>query len=89
MKSKSTVRRAVDWFCGIEDATEEGPSKLSREEHLEQFYAIISLKQTKKAKIFLNVNAILLMTIGLFFIVFFSIGFDHVRNPRYFSWINN
>lgn len=66
---KSVIRRGYDWFCGFDDS-EEGA--LSAQEQAERLQKITSLKQDKRAKVFLLANLIVLFAIGTFLYAFFS-----------------
>ncbi|CAH1791826.1 unnamed protein product [Owenia fusiformis] len=69
-KHRSILKRGYDWFCGF-DTTEEGlQTALKHEAHLQK---ITSLKQDPRAKIFLNINLVIIFIIGIFLYIYFSI----------------
>ena len=65
------MKRLYSWFCGYEAGTTEA-KKAAKEQH-ERLTVITSLEQHPYAKIFLNVNVIVILCIGLFLYLFFSI----------------
>ena len=63
-------RRAVHWFCGFQDVSEE--TLQLNEQRLHQQH-IRSLHQDPKARLFLNANLLILLTAGVFLYIFFTV----------------
>eukprot|EP00057_Strongylocentrotus_purpuratus_P030522 XP_781922.3 PREDICTED: sodium/myo-inositol cotransporter [Strongylocentrotus purpuratus] len=66
---RSHVRRAYDWFCGYDD-TAKGKELLKEQQ--ERLSKITSLKQDPRAKVFLNINLVLIIGVTTFMYLFYS-----------------
>ncbi|XP_038051758.1 sodium/glucose cotransporter 5-like [Patiria miniata] len=67
---KSVVRRGYDWFCGYDD-TFAGKAKARQHQvHLKE---VSALKQDPRAKIFLNINLVLILLVASTLYIIFSI----------------
>ena len=61
-------KKVCAWFCGLDGDTSEANAKLN--DHLEK---LTCLEQDPKAKKFLNVNLVIILTLGFFLFIVFSI----------------
>lgn len=68
--SKSIFRKGYDWFCGYSDNTLE---PLNLKEKKKQILKITSIKQDRRAVILLRSLLIVVLSIGIFIYVFFSV----------------
>ena len=66
-------RRGLLWFCGLQDTEESQQAASEQTEHLKK---ITSLKQNRKAKLFLLINAFIICFIAIFMYGFFTAGSD-------------
>ncbi|XP_033116002.1 sodium/myo-inositol cotransporter-like isoform X2 [Anneissia japonica] len=67
---RGTCKKGYDWFCGYDD-TMKGKQKAQK--HREHLKAVTSLEQDPKAKIFLNVNLVVIIGVATFLYIFFSV----------------
>lgn len=70
-KPHSKIKRFYSWFCGYEAGTEEA-KKAAHEQH-ERLQHLTSLERNRYAETFLNINVLIVMAIGLYLFIFFSI----------------
>lgn len=63
-------RRGYDWFCGYDDSL-KGKAMLSK--HQAHLRKITSLKQRPIAKIFLNINLVIILLVATILYIYFSI----------------
>ena len=70
-KPHSMIKRFYSWFCGYEAGTEEA-KKAAHEQH-ERLQQLTSLERNRYAETFLNINVLIIMAIGLYLYIFFSI----------------
>ena len=70
-KPESKIKRFYSWFCGYEAGTEEA-KKAAHEQH-ERLQMITSLERNPYAETFLNINVIVILAVGLYLYLFFSI----------------
>lgn len=70
-KPHSKIKRFYSWFCGYEAGTEEA-KKAAHEQH-ERLQQLTSLERNRYAETFLNINVLIIMAIGLYLYIFFSI----------------
>ena len=62
-------RKVVDWFCGTGKSDAPEMTKEEKEEYMKK---VTDIKETKMEKIILNVAAIIVMCISIFFWAFFG-----------------
>lgn len=67
---KNPCRRGYDWFCGYDDTIKGQSEAQKHQEHLKK---ITSLKQNPKAKIFLNLNLVIILLVATTLYIYFSI----------------
>ena len=70
-KQRSGWYRAVAWFCGYEDTSEEGRRKVRAEEKRVRALTT-SIEQDPRAKKFIYLNMIFLIGVSVFLYTFFS-----------------
>ncbi|KAJ7389861.1 Sodium/myo-inositol cotransporter [Desmophyllum pertusum] len=70
-KPESKVKQFYSWFCGYDAETEE--AKQAAHEQHERLAMITSLERDPYAETFLNINVIVILAIGLYLYIFFSI----------------
>ena len=68
---ESKVKQFYSWFCGYDAETEE--AKQAAHEQHERLAMITSLERDPYAETFLNINVIVILAIGLYLYIFFSI----------------
>lgn len=62
-------RRVVDWLCGTGKKNDEGMTSEQQKEILKQ---MTDIKETRKETVILNIFAVLLMCVSIFFWAFFG-----------------
>ena len=62
------IRRLSSWFCGLEPQDPEHAAQ-----HKQRLQQITSLKQHSKAKLFLDINAVVIVLLGVFIYLYFSV----------------
>ena len=68
---KSKVRKFVNWFCGYEAGTQEAVRAAQANKlHLQN---LTSLKQDPYAETFLKGNLVLILAVGLYLYIYFSL----------------
>lgn len=67
----SKTKRFYSWFCGYEAGTDEA-KEAAHQQH-KRLAEITSLEQDPVAKIFLNVNVVIILIIGLVLYIYFSV----------------
>ncbi|XP_022083327.1 sodium/myo-inositol cotransporter-like isoform X2 [Acanthaster planci] len=67
---RSLVRRGYDWFCGYDDTFAGRTKACQHRAHLRE---VSALKQDPRAKIFLNINLVLIILVASTLYVIFSI----------------
>ena len=70
-KQESKLKRFYSWFCGYDAETEE--AKQAAHEQHERLAMITSLERNPYAETFLNINVVIILAIGLYLYIFFSI----------------
>ena len=70
-KPESKLKRFYSWFCGYDAETEE--AKQAAHEQHERLAMITSLERNPYAETFLNINVVIILAIGLYLYIFFSI----------------
>jgi len=70
-KPRSRLKRFYSWFCGYEAGTEEA-KKAAHDQH-ERLAHITSLERNPVAETFLNINVFVILAVGLYLYIFFSI----------------
>lgn len=70
-KPESKLKRFYSWFCGYDAETEEA-KRAAYEQH-ERLAMITSLERNPYAETFLNINVIIILAVGLYLYIFFSI----------------
>jgi len=70
-KPESKLKRFYSWFCGYNAETEEA-KRAAHEQH-ERLAMITSLERNPYAETFLNINVIIILAVGLYLYIFFSI----------------
>ena len=70
-KPESKLKRFYSWFCGYDAETEEA-KRAAHEQH-ERLAMITSLERNPYAETFLNINVIIILAVGLYLYIFFSI----------------
>ena len=70
-KPESKLKRFYSWFCGYDAETEEA-KRAAHEQH-ERLATITSLERNPYAETFLNINVIIILAVGLYLYIFFSI----------------
>ncbi|KAG1655982.1 Sodium/myo-inositol cotransporter [Nymphon striatum] len=69
-KPISKVKKAYDWFCGFDTSTAE-----SRKKAAEQMNKISDINQTKRVKMILNANLVIIILVAMFIFGYFSAGY--------------
>lgn len=69
--AESKIKRLYSWFCGYDAETEEA-KRAAHEQH-ERLAMITSLERNPYAETFLNINVIIILAVGLYLYIFFSI----------------
>ncbi|PIK38503.1 putative sodium/myo-inositol cotransporter [Apostichopus japonicus] len=67
---ESYCHRGYNWFCGYDDTARGKFKMLEQREHLRK---ITSLKQSAKAKVFLNLNLVIILIVSTILYIYFSI----------------
>ena len=62
------LRKVSSWFCGLEAADPVETTLLQ-----ERLQRISSLRQNSRTKLFLNLNAVVVLLLGVFMFVYFSV----------------
>lgn len=70
-KPESKLKRFYSWFCGYDAETEE--AKQAAHEQHERLAMITSLERNPYAETFLNINVVIILAVGLYLYIFFSI----------------
>ena len=68
---ESKIKRFYSWFCGYEAGTEE--AKQAAHEQHERLATLTSLERNPLAETFLNINMIIILAVGLYLYLYFSI----------------
>lgn len=71
-EKKSGCYRAVTWFCGYGDDSEEGQRKARAEEKRVR-QITTSIEQDPRAKKFIHTNMIILLGVSVFLYTYFSV----------------
>ncbi|XP_038051759.1 sodium/myo-inositol cotransporter-like [Patiria miniata] len=67
---KSSLRRGYDWFCGYDDTFAGKTKACQHQAHLKE---VSALKQDPRAKIFLNINLVIIILVTTTAYVIFSV----------------
>ncbi|XP_072024828.1 sodium/glucose cotransporter 4-like [Amphiura filiformis] len=65
----SRGRKVLDWFCGTGG---QNAPEMSKQERYEQLLTMTDIKETKREKVILNLGAICVMCISVFFYAYFG-----------------
>ncbi|XP_071962661.1 sodium/myo-inositol cotransporter-like [Antedon mediterranea] len=69
-KEVSCCKKGYDWFCGFDDSVK---GRLENQKYEDRLKKINTLKQDKRAKIFLNINLVVILGVATFCYIFFSV----------------
>ena len=68
---KSTLKRFYSWFCGYEAGSYE--AQKAAQEHKQRMATISSLEQDPVAKRFLDIMLVVILCVGTFLYIYFSV----------------
>ncbi|ELU01228.1 hypothetical protein CAPTEDRAFT_177168 [Capitella teleta] len=84
---KSLSQKISDFLCGAEQ--DEDFSAILPEDKLDMMRQMTTISQTKRAKWGLFVMAVVLMTLGTFQYIFFSVKWETEREPDYYAFLDH